>query len=83
MNKLQRTSPAFIAASWVALLLGALAYLVGLWNAEMLLNEKGYYLTLLLYGLYAAVSLASIWKCLPQGNRGAVSRSFRLFMIET
>ena len=28
-------------------------------------------------------SLASIWKCLPQGNRGAVSRSFRLFMIET
>ena len=57
MSKLQRTSPAFIAASWVALLLGALAYLVGLWNAEMLLNEKGYYLTLLLYGLYAAVSL--------------------------
>lgn len=52
-----RTSPAFIAASWTALLLGALSYLVGLWNAEMLLNEKGYYFTLLLYGLFSAVSL--------------------------
>ena len=52
-----RPSPAFIAASWVALLLGAVAYLIGLFNAEMLLNEKGYYLTLLLFGLFAAVSL--------------------------
>ncbi|WP_448141840.1 inner membrane protein YiaA [Stenotrophomonas bentonitica] len=52
-----KPSPAFIAASWTALLLGALAYLVGLFNAEMALNEKGYYLTLLLFGLFAAVSL--------------------------
>lgn len=52
-----KTSPAFVGASWVALFLGALAYLVGLWNAEMRLNEKGYYFTLLLYGLFAAVSL--------------------------
>ncbi|WP_275575716.1 YiaA/YiaB family inner membrane protein, partial [Stenotrophomonas maltophilia] len=44
--------------SWVALLLGAAAYLVGLFNAAtMALNEKGYYLTLLLFGLFAAVSL--------------------------
>lgn len=53
----QKTSPAFIGASWVALFLGSLAYLVGLWNAEMLLNEKGYYFTLLLFGLFSAVSL--------------------------
>jgi len=52
-----KPSPAFIAASWTALLLGAVAYLVGLFNAEMALNEKGYYLTLLLFGLFAAVSL--------------------------
>lgn len=31
--------------------------LIGLWNAEMQLNEKGYYFTLLLLGLFAAVSL--------------------------
>jgi uncharacterized membrane protein YiaA len=54
---LQRPSGAFIAASWLALLIGAATYLFGLWNAAMQLNEKGYYLTLLLYGLFAAVSL--------------------------
>ncbi|MBV6320772.1 inner membrane protein YiaA [Duganella violaceipulchra] len=48
---------AFIAASWVALIAGALTYLIGLWNASMELNEKGYYFTLLMYGLFAAVSL--------------------------
>ncbi|KQR12779.1 inner membrane protein YiaA [Xanthomonas nasturtii] len=53
----QKTSPAFIAASWAALLAGSAAYLIGLWNAQMLLNEKGYYFTLLLFGLFASVSL--------------------------
>ncbi|MCC4601070.1 inner membrane protein YiaA [Xanthomonas melonis] len=52
----QKTSPAFVAASWAALLLGSAAYLIGLWNAQMLLNEKGYYFTLL-FGLFASVSL--------------------------
>ena len=32
-------------------------YLMGLWNAQMMLNEKGYYFTLLMYGLFSAVSL--------------------------
>ncbi|KAB7768060.1 inner membrane protein YiaA [Xanthomonas maliensis] len=53
----QKTSFAFIAASWAALLLGSAAYLIGLWNAQMQLNEKGYYFTLLLFGLFTAVSL--------------------------
>lgn len=53
----QQPTGAFVFASWVALLVGALTYMVGLWNAEMQLNEKGYYFTLLLYGLFAAVSL--------------------------
>ena len=52
-----RPSAAFVGASWVALLLGVGAYLAGLWNAPMQLNEKGYYFTLLLYGLFAAVSV--------------------------
>lgn len=53
----QKTSLAFIVASWVALAIGITGYLVGLWRAEMQLNEKGYYLTILLYGLFAVVSL--------------------------
>jgi len=58
MNPIQQQpSNAFIAAAWAALFVGFLAYLIGLWNASMLLNEKGYYLTVLLYGLFSAVSL--------------------------
>jgi uncharacterized membrane protein YiaA len=53
----QQPSNAFIAAAWAALCIGILAFLIGLWNASMLLNEKGYYLTILLYGLFSAVSL--------------------------
>ena len=57
---INKPTPAFIAASWVALLAGAVAYMVGLFNADMLLNEKGYYLILILYGLFSAVSLQKI-----------------------
>lgn len=53
----QKPTGAFIAASWTAMLVGALVYLAGLWNAEMQLNEKGYYFILLMYGLFSAVSL--------------------------
>ena len=48
---------AFIGASWAALLIGSITYLAGLWNSDMQLNEKGYYFTILVYGLFAAVSL--------------------------
>ncbi|MDO7877753.1 inner membrane protein YiaA [Hymenobacter sp. ASUV-10] len=53
----QKPSAAFIAASWVALLAGVAAYIIGLWNAQMPLNEKGYYFTVLMYGLFAAISV--------------------------
>ena len=56
-RQLQRPTGAFIGASWAALFVGALTYLVGLWNSGMQLNEKGYYFTLLMYGLFSAVSL--------------------------
>lgn len=53
----QKPSNAFIAASWATLITGVTAYIIGLWNAEMLLNEKGYYFTILMYGLFSAISL--------------------------
>lgn len=56
-SSLQKPTGAFIAASWVALFLGCSAYVMGLWNAEMQLNEKGFYLILLVLGLFSAVSL--------------------------
>jgi uncharacterized membrane protein YiaA len=48
---------AFKGASWAALTVGVAAYLIGLFNAAMELNEKGYYFAVLIFGLYAAVSL--------------------------
>ncbi|WP_462248707.1 inner membrane protein YiaA [Ekhidna sp.] len=53
----QKTSNAFVAASWVAMGTGIVGYLIGLFRAEMELNEKGYYFTILMYGLYSVVSL--------------------------
>jgi uncharacterized membrane protein YiaA len=58
MNKTTlRPSAAFVAASWLALLIGVVAFIIGLWNAEMELNEKGYYFTVLMFGLFAAISV--------------------------
>lgn len=52
-----KPSSAFVGASWAALLLGVVAFMVGLWNAGMQLNEKGYYFAVLVLGLYSAISL--------------------------
>jgi uncharacterized membrane protein YiaA len=56
-NRVPAASSAFIGASWASLFLGVLAYLVGLWNATLLPSEKGFYLAVLMLGLYAAISL--------------------------
>ena len=53
----QKPSQAFIMASWVALATGMAGFLIGLFRSEMLLNEKGYYFTILMYGLFAVVSV--------------------------
>lgn len=53
----QKTSGAFIAASWIALGAGMIGYFVGLARAEMQLNEKGYYFTVMMFGLFAVISV--------------------------
>lgn len=52
-----KPSGAFIAASWIALLIGMTGFLIGLWRSDMWLNEKGYYFTVLMFGLFAVVSV--------------------------
>lgn len=69
-----KPSPAFLIGSWIALAVGVVAYLLGLWNATIQLNEKGYYFIALMYGLFAAVSLQNAVKhgvinSKPQGSR--------------
>ncbi|XLS28565.1 inner membrane protein YiaA [Flavobacteriaceae bacterium M23B6Z8] len=53
----RKPTPAFIGASWMAVLTGIASFCIGLWNAEMALNEKGYYFTILLFGLFAVISV--------------------------
>jgi len=53
----QKPTPAFIGASWVALFTGVISYCIGLWNSDMMLNERGYYFTILLFGLFSAISV--------------------------
>ncbi len=55
-----KPSSAFIGASWAALLLGIAAFMAGLWNANMQLNEKGFYFAVLVLGLYSAISLQKV-----------------------
>lgn len=52
-----KPTAAFIGASWFALMAGTAGYCIGLWNASMALNEKGYYFTILLFGLFAVISV--------------------------
>ena len=53
-----KPTTAYVGTSWAVMLVGVLAYLLGLWNAQsMLLNEKGYYIAVLALGLYSAISL--------------------------
>lgn len=58
-NQIQntKTSSAYAAASWIAFGTGVIGYLIGLVRSEMLLNEKGYYFTIIMFGLFAVVSL--------------------------
>jgi len=60
MYMTQKPSNAFVAASWIAVGAGMIGFLTGLWRAEMQLNEKGYYFTILMYGLFSVVSVQKV-----------------------
>ena len=57
MQIINKPTSAYVGASWAVLGVGIVGFLVGLWNATMQLNEKGYYCAVLALGLYAAISL--------------------------
>ncbi|AXG73769.1 hypothetical protein DVK85_05780 [Flavobacterium arcticum] len=56
-NNPLKPSTAFIGASWMTVLIGMTSYCIGLFNADMELNEKGYYFTILLFGLFSVISV--------------------------
>ncbi|HHA3402502.1 TPA: YiaA/YiaB family inner membrane protein [Salmonella enterica subsp. salamae serovar 1,4,12,[27]:b:[e,n,x]] len=56
-SKTSTYSPAFNIVSWIALIGGIVAYLVGLWNATLLLSEKGFYGLAFFLSLFGAVAV--------------------------
>ena len=62
-----RPTSAFIGASWVSLGIGLIAYCIGLWNSDMMLNEQGYYFTVILFGLFSVIS---VQKCVRDKAEG-------------
>ena len=70
MSSLQmrgQPSLAFIVVSWAVLGAGIVAYLAGLYNSDMELNEKGYYFIVLMYGMFSAVT---VQKCVRDRLEG-------------
>lgn len=62
-----KPTPAFVGAAWAALGIGLISYCIGLWNSGMELNEKGYYFTVILFGLFSAIS---VQKCVRDRAEG-------------
>jgi len=54
---IQKPTPAFIGVSWAVLGLGLISYFIGLNNADLGLGEKGYYFIIMLFALFAVISL--------------------------
>lgn len=47
----------FTLAAWACLIVGFVSYMIGLINATIQFNEKGYFFVILMFGLFSAVSL--------------------------
>ncbi|MDA1173803.1 MAG: YiaA/YiaB family inner membrane protein, partial [Chloroflexi bacterium] len=70
MIEMRGPSVAFVMVSWVVLAAGMIAYFAGLWNSDMELNEKGYYLVVLLYALFSVISVQKSIRDRLEGRSG-------------
>ncbi|WP_158996603.1 inner membrane protein YiaA [Pigmentibacter ruber] len=57
MEKKEVSTNSFTIASWGCLIVGFGSYMIGLTNATIQFNEKGYFFVILMFGLFSAVSL--------------------------
>jgi len=64
---IKHPSNTYKIASLVTLAIGAAGYLLGLYNAEILLSEKGFYFAVFLLALFSAVSLQKTVRDLEEG----------------
>ena len=62
-----KPTPSFVGVAWLCLGTGLISYCIGLWNSAMLLSEKGFYFTLILFGLFSVIS---VQKCVRDRVEG-------------
>ena len=62
-------SPVFVIMSWAGLAAGAAAFVIGLWNSELPRNEQGFFFTVLMYGLFAGVTVQKSVRDKAEGVR--------------
>jgi uncharacterized membrane protein YiaA len=62
-----RPTAAYIGASWAALAIGVIAYLFGLYNSELALNEKGFYLAVFLFAMFSSVTIQKTVRDVAEG----------------
>ena len=53
----EKPSNAFVAASWIAVGAGMTGFLVGLWRADMLVNENGFYAFSFLLAIFGTIAV--------------------------
>lgn len=58
--KRRRNSGAFTFLAWASLILSVSFLLVGIWNTEWELVEKGYYAGCFIWGIYSAFVLSKV-----------------------
>lgn len=58
--KRRRNTPAFTFLAWGSFILATSFLLVGIWNTEWELVEKGYYAGCFIWGIYSAFVLSKV-----------------------
>jgi uncharacterized membrane protein YiaA len=52
-----KPTQAYLGVTWAAFAFSVIVFGIGLFNAEMLLSEKGFYILALVFGLYSVITL--------------------------
>lgn len=53
----QKPSAAFVGASWLSLVIGMATFMIGIWNANLSLSEKGFFGIAFVLSLFASVAV--------------------------
>lgn len=71
----QSPSSTYVFATNACIAISVVAYLFGVWRSDMLLNEQGYYLICLMFGLFSSITVQKVVRDRDEGVH--VSEKYR------